>query len=71
MRCRYRQFLDNVPDSYTSVSVYGSNISNQPCPRRKSLTGQFYGVDFKLAPVPAAADPRGPLAPRSAKSKRH
>jgi len=46
-------------------------LFSQPCPRRKSLTGQFYGVDFKLAPVPAAADPRSSLATRSAKSKGH
>jgi len=25
MRCRYRQFLDNVPDTYVSISVYGAN----------------------------------------------
>lgn len=31
-----------------------------PKPRRKSLNGQFYGVDNKLAPVPAVADPRSP-----------
>jgi len=27
MRCRYRKFLDNVPDSYVSVSLYGANVS--------------------------------------------
>ncbi|KAH8312067.1 hypothetical protein KR044_009239, partial [Drosophila immigrans] len=64
MRCRYRNFLDNVPDSYVNIVVHDSNLSKQPYPRRKSLTGQFYGVDFKLAPVPASADPRSPLGAR-------
>ncbi|XP_060649425.1 uncharacterized protein LOC132786786 [Drosophila nasuta] len=67
MRCRYRKFLNNVPDSYVNITVYGSTLSNQPYPRRKSLTGQFYGVDFKLAPVPASADPRGALGGRTDK----
>ncbi|KAH8284192.1 hypothetical protein KR054_012068 [Drosophila jambulina] len=61
MRCRYRKFLDNVPSSYVTISVYGSNVSNMPKPRRKSLNGQFYGVDNKLAPIPVVADPRSPL----------
>ncbi|KAH8337660.1 hypothetical protein KR074_003908 [Drosophila pseudoananassae] len=58
LRCRYRNFLNNVPSKYVTISIYGSNATNMPKPRRKSLNGQFYGVDYKLAPIPVVADPR-------------
>ncbi|ALC46531.1 CG34298, partial [Drosophila busckii] len=52
MRCRYVEFLDNVPNRYVNIVVYGTDFNNMPKPRRKSLNGQFYGVDYKLAPIP-------------------
>lgn len=27
MRCRFQKFLDNVPSSYVTISLYGSNVS--------------------------------------------
>ncbi|XP_034664460.1 uncharacterized protein LOC117898886 [Drosophila subobscura] len=58
LRCRYRKFLDNVPKNYINVSVHATNVNRMPKPRRKTLNGQFYGVDNKLAPIPVLADPR-------------
>ncbi|XP_030556159.1 uncharacterized protein LOC115759408 [Drosophila novamexicana] len=69
MRCRYVKFLNNVPENYVNVTLFSSNIDNQPKPRRKSLNGQFYGVDYKLAPIPVSADPRSYAGSRSVKSK--
>ncbi|TDG49782.1 hypothetical protein AWZ03_003770 [Drosophila navojoa] len=69
MRCRYRQFLDNVPEHFVNVTLYSANINNQPKPRRKSLNGKFYGVDFKLAPIPVLVDPRATGGSKSIKSK--
>ncbi|XP_002136927.2 uncharacterized protein [Drosophila pseudoobscura] len=58
LRCRYTKFLDNVPQNYVTIATYGSNVNRMPKPRRKTLNGQFYGVDNKLAPIPVLADPR-------------
>ncbi|XP_023166406.1 uncharacterized protein LOC111596426 [Drosophila hydei] len=69
MRNRYIKFLDNVPEHFVTVSLFNSNINSQPKPRRKSLNGQFYGVDFKLAPIPVTVDPRNYGGSRSEKAK--
>ncbi|XP_030371115.1 uncharacterized protein LOC115621568 [Scaptodrosophila lebanonensis] len=70
MRCRFRKFLNDVPDSYVKIRLYREVVDRMPQPRRKSLNGQFYGVDYKLAPIPAVLNPRNFSASELAEQKR-
>ncbi|KAI9580428.1 hypothetical protein GQX74_010836 [Glossina fuscipes] len=54
LACRWDKFLNRVPDEYVRICLFTDikKQENKPEPKRMRLTGKFYGVDSKLAPVP-------------------
>ncbi|XP_075144611.1 uncharacterized protein LOC142219563 [Haematobia irritans] len=60
LRCRWNQFLNKTPNVYVKIRLYSSVKREMKVlkARRKILTGNFYGADNKLAPIPQLADPR-------------
>uniref|UniRef100_A0A1A9UYZ9 Uncharacterized protein n=1 Tax=Glossina austeni TaxID=7395 RepID=A0A1A9UYZ9_GLOAU len=58
--CRWDKFLNHVPDKYVRIVLF-TDIEKQKGkaePKGMRLTGKFYGVDSKLAPIPVIRDPR-------------
>lgn len=51
------RYVWHLVEIFNSVNLFRFPFDfRTPKPRRKSLTGQFYGVDFKLAPVPVSKE---------------
>ncbi|XP_058976100.1 uncharacterized protein LOC101888484 [Musca domestica] len=60
LNCRWNQFLNNAPREYVKIRLFQDFQKEKEhfVVKRKTLNGQFYGVDNKLAPIPQLDDPR-------------
>ncbi|KAM7363995.1 uncharacterized protein ACRADG_000694 isoform 1-T2 [Cochliomyia hominivorax] len=60
LACRWNSFLNNIPENYIRIRLYldYKKSLETHIVRRKQLNGNFYGIDFKLAPIPQFSDQR-------------